>query len=147
MNAQEAANVLRPNFHLEQMPAEDRHHVVFVEAVAAELGVEPTPFNLHQVAAALDAADIHPDDNEYPKMLYSRQHHAVENCEASTYDRRHDWCWAHVANEEQAKALGSGWIENPAELPPRGDTPLHAPPVAAPANPKPETPEDEIIGF
>lgn len=127
MNAKEAADRLRPNFHLESMPPEDRHHVIFVEDVTAELGVEPTPFNLHQVAAALDAADIHPDDNEYPKMLYSRQHHAEDGCSASIYDPRHDWCWAHVENDEQAKALGSGWVESPADLPPRGETPIDAP--------------------
>lgn len=154
MNAKEAADVLRPNFHLESMPPEDRHHVVFVEAVAAELGVDPTPFNLHQVAAALDAADIHPDDNEYPKMLYSRQHHAEGECESSFYDPRHDWCWVHVANEREAKALGDGWVDNPADLPPRGETPIAAPvaepqPAAVDLGPKshPDGRPDELTGI
>jgi hypothetical protein len=35
-------------------------------------------------------------------MLYSRQHHAEEYA-ASVYDPRHDWCWVHVENEEQAQ--------------------------------------------
>lgn len=125
MNAKEAADKLRPTFHLESMPTEDRHHVKFVEDVAAELGVEPTPFNLHQVADALDEAEIHEDSNEFPKMLYSRTHHTEKAIPDSHYDRRHDFVWVHVANEDEAKVLGSGWVENPADLPPRGDIPLH----------------------
>lgn len=125
MNAKEAANQLRPSFHLESMPPEDRHHVKFVEDVAAELGIEPTPFNLHQVADALDRADIRGDSLEYPKMLYSRSHHVEGTVTASFYDARHDWVWAHVANEDEAKRLGAGWVEDPAQLPPRGDIPLH----------------------
>ena len=84
MNPKDAADKLRPDFHLAQMPPEDRHHVKFVEDVAGELGVEPTPFNLRQVAHALDAADIHGDDHHFPMMFYSRQHHAVEGIAAST---------------------------------------------------------------
>lgn len=129
MNAKEAADKLRPNFHLESMPPEDRHHVIFVEEVAKELGVEPSAFNLHQVASALDEANIDQDSNEYPKMLYSRQHHAAEGVTASVYDERHDYVWANVENEEQASALGSGWVESPADLPPRGDSPIY-PPIA-----------------
>jgi hypothetical protein len=66
-------------------------------------------------------------------MLYSRRHHAAEVCSASIYDPRHDWCWAHVENEEQARALGEGWVESPADLPPRGEMPIHAPEPVAPA--------------
>lgn len=127
MNAKEAADKIRPTFHLESMPPEERHHVIFVEQVATELGVEHTAFNLHQVASALDDSNIHQDSNEYPKMLFSRQHHANEGVGASTYDPRHDYVWAHVENEEQASALGSGWVDDPAELPPRGDIPIDAP--------------------
>lgn len=126
MNAKEAADKIRPDFHLVSMPPEDHHHVKFVEDVAAELGVEPTPFNLHQVGQALDHADIHGDSIEFPKMLYSRSHHAEGTIEASFYDARHDWVWAHVANQEEADKLGSGWVEDPADLPPRGEIPLHA---------------------
>lgn len=136
MNAKEAADRLRPHFVLESMPAEDRHHVKFVEDVASELGVEPSAFNLHQVASALDEHDIRGDSLEYPKMLFSRSHHAVEGVSASIYDPRHDWVWAHVANADAAVKLGAGWFEDPAELPARGEIPLHAPeppalPVAA----------------
>lgn len=129
MNAKEAAEKLRPTFNLESMPPEDRHHVKFVEDVASELGIEPTPFNLHQVADALDAADIHGDSLEYPKMLYSRSHHVEGTVAASFYDSRHDWVWAHVENEDEAKKLGAGWVEDPAQLPPRGEIPIHAPPA------------------
>jgi hypothetical protein len=127
MTPKDAADHIRESFHLESMPAEARHHIEFVEAVADELGVEHTPFNLQQVAEALDKADIHPDSNEWPKMLYSRQHHTVPGIAASIYEPRWDMVHVHVDNEDQAKKLGSGWIENPAELPPRGDTPIHAP--------------------
>lgn len=132
MNARDAAEKLRPSFHLEQMPVEDRHEVKFVEDVATELGIAHTAFNLHQVADALDAANIHQDSNEFPKMLFSRQHHAAEGVEASVYDPRHDYVYTHVADEEQAGKLGSGWVENPAELPPRGDIPINAPDTVAP---------------
>lgn len=116
MQAKEAADTLRPTFHLEQMPAEDRHHVKFIEDVAAELGVEPTPFNLHQVGQALDSADIHHDSNEFPKMLYSREAHGEL---PSTYDKRNDFHWIHVNNEEEAKGAGEGWVENLSDLPER----------------------------
>lgn len=142
MNAHDAAEKLRPTFVLESMPAEDRHHVKFIEDVAAELGVEPTPFNLLQVGHALDAADIHGDSNEFPKMLYSRSHHAEGTVSASFYDARHDWVWAHVANQDEAAKLGAGWVEDTAELPPRGDIPLHLPPAAAGVE-EPEKPVTE----
>jgi hypothetical protein len=153
MTPTEAADKIRPDFHLESMPPEDRHHVKFIEDVASELGVEHTPFNLHQVGQALDRADIHPDSNEYPKMLYSRTHHAEEGVGASVYEPRHDFVWAHVANEDEAKKLGSGWVEDISELPPRGEIPLHAEPKAvehAPVveheEPPFETTHEEFIG-
>ena len=119
------------------MPADQRHHVKFVEAVATELGVEHTHFNLAQVANALDHADIDPDSNEYPKMLFSRTHHAEEGIAASTYDERHDMVWVHVMNEDEAKKLGGGWVDNIGKLPARGDIPLHAAP-----KPKTEVPKE-----
>lgn len=139
MTPTEAADKIRPDFHLESMPPEDRHHVKFIEDVASELGVEPTPFNLHQVGQALYRADIHPESNEYPKMLYSRTHHAEDGVGASIYEPRHDFVWAHVANDDEAKKLGSGWVEDPSELPARGEIPLHAEPKAV----EPETPKEE----
>lgn len=126
MTPKEAADKIRPDFHLEQMPAEDRHHIKFIEDVGKELGVETTPFNLHQVGQALHHAGIEPDDNEYPKMLYSRSHHAEKDVAASIYDARHDFVWAHVANEDEAKKLGPDWFEDVSELPPRGEILLHA---------------------
>jgi hypothetical protein len=134
----EAAEKLRPTFHLDQMPPEDRHHVKFVEDVAAELGVDPTPFNLHQVAGALDAADIHGDDLKFPLMLYSRQHHAADGVAASIYEPRHDFTTAIVENDDQLKILGDGWVENPADLPPRGEIPIAAPPPKASDLPEPD---------
>ena len=140
----EAADKLRPDFHLAQMPPEDRHHVKFVEDVAGELGVEPTPFNLQQVAHALDAADIHGDDHHFPMMFYSRQHHAVEGIAASTYYPRHDMTGVIVENEDQFKALGDGWVENPADLPPRGEPGSDAfIPIAAPPPAKKDLPEPD----
>ena len=144
MNPKEAADKLRPDFHLAQMPPEDRHHVKFVEDVAGELGVEPTPFNLQQVAHALDSADIHGDDHHFPMMFYSRQHHAVEGIAASTYYPRHDMTGVIVENEDQFKALGDGWVENPADLPPRGEPGSEGfIPLAAPAPAKKDLPEPD----
>jgi hypothetical protein len=119
MNAKEAAEKLRPSFHLDASPPEDRRRSLFVEQVATELGVEHTPFNLHQVSAALEAADVHEDAGDYPKMLYSREHHAVEGVAASVFDPRHDHMWVHVENEDQEHALGAGWIADHTQLPPR----------------------------
>jgi hypothetical protein len=127
MNPHDAADKLRPTFVLTHMPPEDRHHIVFVEAVAAELGIEATAFNLQQVASALDEADIRGDDLHFPLMLYSRQHHAIDGVAASTYYPRHDFTFVTVDNEDQLKSLGSGWVENPNDLPPRGDIPISAP--------------------
>lgn len=128
MTPKEAADKIRPDFHLAQMPAEDHHHVKFVEEVASELGVEPTAFNLHQVADALDHAEIHGDADEYPKMLFSRSHHAEEGVAASVYDKRHDLAWVHAANEDEASKLGPDWVDDISKLPPRGEIPLHAAP-------------------
>ena len=144
MTPKEAADKIRPDFHLEQMPAEDRHHIKFVEDVAVELGIEPTPFNLHQVGAALDHAGIHPDSNEFPKMLYSRTHHSDPAIAPSYYDKRHDMVHVHVASAEEADKLGAGWFENIADLPPRGEIPLHAESKATEAQPAPE-PEAEVV--
>ena len=127
MTPKEAADKLRPDFKLELMPAEHRHHVRFVEAVATELGVEHTHFNLAQVADALDHHEIKADSNEYPKMLFSRTHHAEEAVAASVYDKRHDAVWVHVASEDEATKLGAGFVDDLGKLPPRGDLPLHAP--------------------
>jgi hypothetical protein len=138
MTPKDAADKLRPTFVLTHMPPEDRHHIVFVEAVAAELGVEATAFNLQQVASALDEADIRGDDLHFPLMLYSRQHHAIDGVAASTYYPRHDFTFVVVDNEDQLKSLGSGWVENPNDLPPRGEIPITAP-IAKPADlPEPE---------
>lgn len=143
MNAKEAADKIRPTFHLVSMPPEDRHHVRFIQDVAAELGVEATPFNLHQVAGALHDANIHADDLHFPLMLYSRQHHAVEGVVASTYYPRHDFTFVIVENEQQMDALGSGWVQSIDDLPPRGDTPLNAP-IVIKAEPKAEEAKAEV---
>lgn len=135
MTPKEAADKLRPDFKLELMPAEHRHHVKFVESVATELGVEHTHFNLAQVADALDKAEIEADSNEYPKMLFSRTHHAEDGVAASVYDKRHDLVWVHVANAEEAGKLGGEWVDDIGKLPPRGEIPLHAP-----SKPKEEKP-------
>jgi hypothetical protein len=135
MTPKEAAEAIRPTFHLHAMPPEARHHVKFVEDVAAELGIEPTLYNVMHVANALDHAEIRGEPLHYPMMLYSRQHHAVEGVAASVYEQRHDFVWVQVENEDQAKALGDGWVESIAELPPRGEMSLHAPmakPIEAP---------------
>lgn len=134
MNAKEAADQIRAAFHLEveKIPPETQHHINFLKAVATELGVDHTPFNLHQVETALADANIHRDSNEYPKMLFSRQHPA--NGIAGTYDARHDHVWTVVADEDQEDAIGDGWVPDPSKLPPRGDIPLYpAKAVDAPA--------------
>jgi len=130
MTPKEAADKLRPDFHLALMPAEERHHVKFVEAVAAELGVEPTHFNLAQVANAIDHHGIEADSFEYPKMMFSRTHHSDPSIPPSFYDKRHDHVWVHVASAEEAEKLGAGWVEDHMRLPPRGEIPLYAAPKA-----------------
>lgn len=124
MTPKDAADALRPSFHLLQMPADDRHHVKFVEAVAAELGVESTPFNLYQVGAALAGAKIEHDPIEYPKMLYSRQF--PKDSIAATYHIRRDHVSTIVNNDEELDALGDGWVTDPTDLPARGDLPIYS---------------------
>jgi|SRR5581483_9711365 len=119
MTPKEAADKLRPDFHLELMPAEHRHHVKFVEAVATELGVEHNHFNLAQVAEAIDKAGIEADSNEYPKMLFSREHHQVDGIAPSVYHARLDAMWTHVASAEEAEKLGDGWVDDLSKLPAR----------------------------
>ncbi len=127
MNPKEAADKLRPTFSPKAMPhdtpAAERHYVQFLQDVATELGIEHTPFHLHQLGVALKEANISPDSNEYPKMLFSRTHPAGPI--PATYDIRHDHVWAHVENEDQEAALGSGWVTDHTKLPPRGNIPLY----------------------
>lgn len=148
MTPKEAADKIRPDFHLAQMPAEARHHVKFIEDVATELHVAHTPFNLHQVGEALDHAGIEPDSNEYPKMLYARTHHAEHGIAASVYDRRHDWVHASVNSADEAAKLGPEWKENPADLPERGELPIHAElkPISEPEPPAEAVIETEHTG-
>ena len=126
MTPKEAAEKLRPFFKLDQMPSDDRHTVKFVEAVATELGIEHTPFNLHQVAGALHEHDLKQDSNEYPKMLYSRTHHAEAITTPSIYHDRHDCVWCNVKDVEEEAKLGAGWVDSVEKLPARGALPLHA---------------------
>jgi len=126
MTPKDAADKLRPIFKLEDMPADDRHHVKFIEQVATELGIEHTPFNLHQVAGALEQHKIKPDSNEYPKMLFSRTHHAEAIATPSIYHDRHDCVWCNVMNADEEAKLGKDWVDSIDKLPPRGDIPLHA---------------------
>lgn len=146
MTPKEAAGVLRPTFHLYALPVGDRHYVKFVEAVAAELGIEHTVFNLYQVAAALTVANIKRDGDEYPKMLYSRQ---FPKGHAAVYDPRHDHVSAIVRNDEELDALGAGWVTDFSTLPLRDGIPLYAPPQekptepTAPAEPQPEATAEE----
>lgn len=118
-SAKEAADKLRPDFKLELMPPEHRHHVKFVEEVATELGIEHNHFNLAQVADALDNAGLKADSNEYPMMLFSREHHQVEGIAPSVHDKRHDMMWVHVASKEEHDKLGDGWVDDLAKLPAR----------------------------
>lgn len=142
MNAKDAADRLRPSFHLEieQLAPEVQHDIKFYTDVAAELGVEPTPFNLHQIKEALEAANIHRDSNEYPKMLFSRSF-PESGAVGAYYAARHDHVWVHVENDEQASALGSGWVEDAVKLPPRGDIPLYPAAKEPVAEAKPAAPE------
>ncbi len=75
---------------------------------------------------------------EYPKMLYSRQH--AKNGHPGTYSARHDHVAVIVASEVEEDALGAGWVTDHTALPPRGDEPLHAAPVASPAEALPNHP-------
>jgi len=113
MTPKEAAEKLRENFVLASMPPEARHHVKFVEDVAAELGIEPTAFNLYQVAEALDRENLHEDDNAYPKILYSLN--PAEGV-AATRDDRNKWYWIQVADDDEAEKLGPSWVSDPALL-------------------------------
>ncbi len=121
MNAKDAADRIRPSFKLKTdlaaMSPEDRHHLRFLEGVAVELGVEPTPFNIMQVGEALDAAGIKRDANEYPKMLYSRK--PAPDGFPSVYDGRHDHYYAHVADAGEEEMLGAAFVDHPGKLPPK----------------------------
>lgn len=126
MNAKEAAEHLRPTFRLESevLSPEVQHDISFHKEVATELGVEHTPFNLHQVAESLAAAGIERPSNEFPKMLYSRTH-PDKFGHQGTYDQRHDHVWVKVHDADQEDALGESWVDHPDKLPPRGNLPLY----------------------
>lgn len=121
MKATEAADKIRDTFHLEAIPPEDHRFAKFVVQVADELGVDHTPFNLQQVAAALHAQSIKPDAADYPKMLYCKTRpagqfdgqSAIHGHVPITYDIRHGHWFAHVESEDQAKRLGKGWVDTP----------------------------------
>jgi hypothetical protein len=124
MTPHEAAEKIRPSFRLYDMPPEDRHHVKFVEAVADELGIEHTAFNLHQVDEALDAAGIHEDIHDYPKWVEpnpSRVEHIDDQVFVKGFDDIHverltKKVTVLVDNEDEEKLATSAHSE-PAPLP------------------------------
>lgn len=119
ITAEEAANRIRGDFEPVALDPEKAHHGRFLAAVAGYLGAEPNPVNLDQIAELLGKIEVQLPDHEYPKMLYSRTLPAPELGYKSYLSLRHDHVGVIVNNEEDAKKLGPGWIENPADLPKR----------------------------
>jgi hypothetical protein len=124
LSAEEAANAIRGEFVAESMPPEYHHQAKFLTAVARHLGVEESPANLTGIAKALEAKGIAFPDLEYPKMLYGRTGPDPMLGFESHYDPRHDHIGVVVNNEDDAKKLGSGWVEDPSELPAREEKPV-----------------------
>jgi hypothetical protein len=119
ITAEEAANRIRGDFEPVALDPEKAHHGRFLSAVAGYLGAEPNPANLDQIAELLGKVEVQLPDHEYPKMLYSRTLPAAELGYESHVNLRHDHVGVIVNSEDDAKKLGSGWIENPADLPKR----------------------------
>lgn len=121
IGAQEAANRIRDTFVPRAMPPEYHHQLPFLVAVAGHLGADPNPRNLAAIAEALDEADIRFKEHEFPKMLYGRTLPDPARGLETHIDLRNDHVGTVVRSAEEAEALGSSWVENPADLPPRKD--------------------------
>lgn len=119
ITAEEAARRISGEFEPVAMDPEKAHHGRFLSAVAGYLGAEPNPANLDQIADLLGKIEVQLPDHEYPKMLYSRTLPPAEHGFESHLSLRHDHVGVIVNNDEDAQKLGSGWIENPADLPKR----------------------------
>lgn len=119
ITAEEAARRISGEFEPVALDPEKAHHGRFLSAVAGYLGAEPNPANLDQIAELLGKVEVQLPDHEYPKMMYSRTLPAPELGYESHLSLRHDHVGVIVNSEEDAKKLGSGWIENPADLPKR----------------------------
>ena len=108
--AEAAAKLREAEFKCEPLPPHEQRIAQFVADVASELGVEHTPHNLDQVAAALHAAGCEPDPNEWPKMLFGK---APSDDFESVYDPRRRLFHVVVHNDKELAKLGEGWHENP----------------------------------
>jgi hypothetical protein len=139
ITAEEAARRIATKFDPVVIATDNVRHEGFLKSVAIALRADPNPANLEQIAKLLTEAKVYLPDHEYPKMLFSRSH--PENGHPGTYDPRHDHVSAIVANEDEASALGSGWVDSIHDLPPRGDIPVHLPNAKARATPPAHAPE------
>ena len=117
ITATEAAAIIHDEFEPAVIAPANAHHVAFLTEVADVLDADPNPANLEQIAELLDKAGVELADHEYPKMLYSRGYAPAEF--ESHVDARNDRIGVVVANEDEAKELGSGWTDDPTTLKPR----------------------------
>lgn len=109
MTPMEAADKIRDTFQLDALSPQDLRRMRFVADVASELGIEPTPHALEQLATALHAAGCDPDPNDFPKMMFSKTY--SKNAHAIHDARRQIW-HVTVHNQKELEALGAGWVED-----------------------------------
>src|SRR5882672_2014707 len=70
VGAKEAAEIIRSTVYDAQLPPDEVHKLRFLQEVAAHLGMEAMPENLHRIAQALHQHGIHlHEGHEYPKMV------------------------------------------------------------------------------
>lgn len=119
ISVEEAAIIIRADFVPVSVDPEIVRQEEFLTSVAGYLNADPNPDNLKQISDLLGKADVELPDHEYPKMLYSRTIPDEEYGFETHTSVRHDHVGVIIHNEDDAKKLGSGWVENPAELPAR----------------------------
>lgn len=148
IGAQEAANRIRDEFKPVVVEPKYLRHEKFLTAVAGHLGADPNPANLEQIAELLGKSEVTLPDHEYPKMLYGRMLPDAEHGFETHVNLRHDHVGVIARNEEDAKKLGGGWVENPADLPKRkegearGDFPASEKQKGADQKANPKQPHD-----
>jgi hypothetical protein len=152
ISTEEAAARIRDDFVPAVVDPKYARHHVFLASVAGHLGADPNPPNLQQIADLLGKAEVALPNHDYPKMLYGRTLPDAEHGFESHINLRHDHVGVVVRNEEDAKKLGGGWVENPADLPKRKpeeigrfeEAPRHVPPKTsqAPASQENNPPPD-----
>lgn len=131
LGAAEAANEIRETVGATTTPPEDQHQVRYISSVCGQLGLEPTPENVHKVAMALHEHGIGvPRSQEYPKFAAR----SYDKAQKIVHDEVEEDSWVNEARPEPAEPAGRIVEDHPdPNLDLRNQVPSEPKPIDHPA--------------